>query len=329
MVGTVRKNKPELPPALLTGTYTCKPMTARWHVALFHNILDVSAFNAYVVWTAIDPTWNQGKSFKRRLFIAELGKALSLSLSSLLVPICHSVCSSILMWSLITMTMTQLRLIFFLGAMNKMLEFLITHGNPNPSEELQKEVKEQVPFYSPIFGTMQQLCPLTCPLIGYIMDWGIKECEEETKEGQNIQKLTNAMRAFIFTNLLLVTFGIVSLIDNLPIQVRKILHRNLSGFITSCCFSLYSRCPANHFGTLTGMQSMINAAFDLLQQQLFILMVGHFHGDPYCINLGLLIFSLTGFLLPGYLFYHRKNLIRARAAHGRLAAGKTQNKSIS
>uniref|UniRef100_A0A665TEF0 Uncharacterized protein n=1 Tax=Echeneis naucrates TaxID=173247 RepID=A0A665TEF0_ECHNA len=155
------------------------------------------------------------------------------------------------------------------------------------------------------------------------MDWGIKECEEESTKketGQNIQKLTNAMRAFIFTNLLLVTFGIVSLIDNLPIQVRKILHRNVK---------VHLKFPSNHFGTLTGMQSMINAAFDLLQQQLFILMVGHFHGDPYCINLGLLIFSLTGFLLPGYLFYHRKNLIRARAAHGRLAAGKTQNKSIS
>lgn len=60
----------------LTGTYTCKRMIARWPVALFHNILDVSACNANVLWTAIDPTWNQGKSFKRRLFLAELGKAL-------------------------------------------------------------------------------------------------------------------------------------------------------------------------------------------------------------------------------------------------------------
>ncbi|KAJ3603104.1 hypothetical protein NHX12_030848, partial [Muraenolepis orangiensis] len=60
----------------LTGTYTCKPMTARWPVAVFHNILDVSACNAYVVWTAIVPAWNQGKHFKRRLFLAELGKVL-------------------------------------------------------------------------------------------------------------------------------------------------------------------------------------------------------------------------------------------------------------
>ncbi|XP_026216548.1 solute carrier family 43 member 1b isoform X2 [Anabas testudineus] len=260
-----------------------------------------------------------------------------------LVPLSHSVCSPIFLWSLITMAMTQLRLIFFMGAMNKMLEFLVTHGDPNPSEELQKKVDEQVGFYSSIFGTMQLLCLLTCPLIGYIMDWRMKECEEENaniqteisqsdplKRDRKIQKLTNATRAFIFTNLLLVTFGIMSLIDNLPIQIVSfVLHTVVRGFIHSCCGGLYAAVyPANHFGTLTGMQSMISAAFALLQQPLFILMVGHLSGDPYWINLSLLIFSMAGFLLPGYLLYHRRNLIRAKAEHDRMAVNQSDKEHV-
>ncbi|XP_070684001.1 solute carrier family 43 member 1b isoform X2 [Pempheris klunzingeri] len=254
------------------------------------------------------------------------------------LPLCTSMCSPIFLWSVITMAMTQLRLIFFMGAMNKMLEFLVTHGDPNPSEEMQKEVEEQVGFYSSIFGTMQLLCLLTCPMIGYIMDWRMKECEDEkpntqaeksqsdpTKRDRKVQKLTNAMRAFIFTNLLLVTFGVISLIDNLLIQlVSFVLHTIVRGFIHSCCGGLYAAVyPANHFGTLTGMQSMVSAAFALLQQPLFMLMVGHLHGDPYWINLGLLIFSLAGFLLPGYLFYHRRNLINAKAKCDKLAASQS------
>ncbi|XP_071381719.1 large neutral amino acids transporter small subunit 3-like [Centroberyx affinis] len=259
------------------------------------------------------------------------------------VTLCHSVCSPIFLWSLITMAMTQLRLIFFMGAMNKMLEFLVTHGDPHPSEELEKEAEEQVGFYSSIFGTLQLLCLLTCPLIGYIMDWKMKECEEENpttnaeksqsappKRDRRIQKLTNAIRAFIFTNLLLVTFGIISLIDNLAIQVVSfVLHTVVRGFIHSCCGGLYAAVyPANHFGTLTGMQSMISAVFALLQQPLFILMVGHLKGDPYWINVGLLIFSVAGFLLPGYLFYHRRNLRREKTERDRQAANQSAKERV-
>ncbi|XP_059902734.1 solute carrier family 43 member 1b isoform X2 [Gadus macrocephalus] len=252
------------------------------------------------------------------------------------VPLSHSVCSPIFLWSLITMAMTQLRLIFFMGAMNKMLEYLVTHGEPYPSEELLLQSEEQVGFYSSIFGSLQLLCLLTCPLIGYIMDWRLKECEEEEadvlaltekiqsvspKRDKKIQKLTNALRAFIFTNLLLVTFGIISLIDNLPIQVVSfVLHTVVRGFIHSCCGGLYAAVyPANHFGTLTGMQSMVSALFALLQQPLFMLMVGHLNGDPFWINVSLLGFSLAGFLLPGYLFYHRRNLSKEKKKRDQLS----------
>ncbi|KAF4094231.1 hypothetical protein AMELA_G00010430 [Ameiurus melas] len=251
------------------------------------------------------------------------------------IPFRRSVFSPIFLWSLITMGMTQLRIIFYMGAMNKLLEFLVTHGDPHPSEELEKEAENKVNFYASIFGTLQLLCLLTCPLIGYIMDWKMKECEDEKspvngekrgsgskpKRDRKIQKLTNAMRAFTFTNLLLVLFGIMSLIDNLPLQILTfILHTMVRGFIHSCCGGLYAAVyPSNHFGTLTGLQSMISAVVALLQQPLFIAMLGPLKGDGYWINIGLLISSLAGFLLPGYLFYHRRNLVQEKALRDKAA----------
>ncbi|KAM7417613.1 hypothetical protein PAMA_017310 [Pampus argenteus] len=252
------------------------------------------------------------------------------------VPFRRSVFSPIFLWSLVTMGMSQLRIIFFMGAMNKMLEFMVTHGKDHPSDQLVIEAEEKVSFYSSIFGTLQLLCLVTCPLIGYIMDWKMKECEEEKpvppgieqqsngpKRDRKIQKVTNAMRAFILTNMLLLAFGICCLIESLPLQILTfILHTMVRGFIHSCCGGLYAAVyPSNHFGTLTGLQSMISAVIALLQQPLFIAMVGPLKGDPYWINVGLLILSLAGFLLPGYLFYHRRHLLREKQARDKRAVG--------
>ncbi|XP_061899254.1 piggyBac transposable element-derived protein 3-like [Entelurus aequoreus] len=60
----------------VTATYSCQRKTARWPLVIFYNIVDVSAYNAYVLWTAIDQKWNAGKLYRRRLFLEELGKAL-------------------------------------------------------------------------------------------------------------------------------------------------------------------------------------------------------------------------------------------------------------
>lgn len=63
----------------LVGTYRSKRKVNRWPVALFTNMLDVSGCNAFIVFTALNPSWNiSKKAQRRRLFLVELGESLCL-----------------------------------------------------------------------------------------------------------------------------------------------------------------------------------------------------------------------------------------------------------
>ncbi|CAH2321498.1 large neutral amino acids transporter small subunit 3 [Pelobates cultripes] len=230
----------------------------------------------------------------------------------------QSVRSPIFLFSLITMMMTQLRIIFFMASMNKMLEYLVIEHQDNSDKDIRVEITSTVGLYSSVFGVMQLLCLFTCPFIGFVMDWKMKEGDERSK---TIQKLTNATRAFIFTNILLIGFGITCLIHNLQMQFLSfVLHTMVRGFIHSACGGLYAAVfPSGHFGTLTGLQSLLSAVFALLQEPLYRIMLGQLDGNPFWVNLTLLIFSFTGFILPGYLLFYRRRLIH-------LQDGEKQNK---
>nr|XP_033472352.1 piggyBac transposable element-derived protein 4-like [Epinephelus lanceolatus]XP_033472354.1 piggyBac transposable element-derived protein 4-like [Epinephelus lanceolatus] len=60
----------------VVGTYSSRRRSCRWPQTLFCNILDVSSYNAFILFVAVDPSWNQRKLFRRRLFLEELGKSL-------------------------------------------------------------------------------------------------------------------------------------------------------------------------------------------------------------------------------------------------------------
>lgn len=55
----------------LNGSYSTKGVNAR-----FYNMLDVSVYNAFVIWTGILPDWNMSKLYKRHIFLEELRNLL-------------------------------------------------------------------------------------------------------------------------------------------------------------------------------------------------------------------------------------------------------------
>ena len=56
--------------------YSTKLTTKRWPLAVFCNILDLSLINSFILHKLVDPSWNQNKKHRRRLFLLELADQL-------------------------------------------------------------------------------------------------------------------------------------------------------------------------------------------------------------------------------------------------------------
>lgn len=59
------------------ATYSVKYTSRRWHVVAFCNIVDISALNAYILFSLSDVEWNSNVSHRRRLFLLRLSEQLS------------------------------------------------------------------------------------------------------------------------------------------------------------------------------------------------------------------------------------------------------------
>jgi Transposase IS4 len=53
----------------MVPNYACKRKINRWSMTFFFNMIDVAGIAASVVWITKNPSWNEDKSHRRRLFL--------------------------------------------------------------------------------------------------------------------------------------------------------------------------------------------------------------------------------------------------------------------
>ncbi|XP_078585251.1 large neutral amino acids transporter small subunit 4-like isoform X6 [Branchiostoma floridae x Branchiostoma japonicum] len=133
---------------------------------------------------------------------------------------------------------------------------------------------------------------------------------EEEKARIMVQKVWNAAMAFFLTNLLTLLFGVLVLVPNLVVQVATfVLHTVIRAFMHTATAGLFAiMFQVSLFGSLIGLQAFFHAAFATLQYPLFIAVNGPLSGDPFWINVGLLVVSLLNFALPVYLLRKSKEM---------------------
>lgn len=63
----------------MLSCYSSKRKTNRWPLAVFANMIDISALNALIIFKDVKPNWQTNKPTMRRVFLRELGISLAKS----------------------------------------------------------------------------------------------------------------------------------------------------------------------------------------------------------------------------------------------------------
>lgn len=234
--------------------------------------------------------------------------------------------------SLVTMCITVLRLSYYINSLNLWFE------NAARSQGMtdEKEIKALVDANSSTFGYIQPLCILWSIPIGYVIDRNFSKSKENPKamsesasnrddgiplltaggdtmetstdvDGvtfKRVQQLRNTRDAYLITVALLLAFGYLILLQgNISIQIITfVLHTVIRTLIHSSAAGLYVQVfHMAHIGKLTGLGSIAGAIFSFLMIPFDTIVSGPLAGNPYELNLYLLIFSVLGALLPIYL----------------------------
>ncbi|XP_063814624.1 equilibrative nucleobase transporter 1 [Pseudophryne corroboree] len=196
--------------------------------------------------------------------------------------------SSLFIWHLVWLSLMQLRHYLFIGTLNP----TITH--------LSGGDLDKVSTYTNVFAVSQFFGVVCAPWNGLLMD----RHKKKQKDSDKLDDLRSSILSLSMTAVQCMLFSMCASIPMLPalyptfiLQVinRSFLYGGNAAFL-SVVF------PPQYFGKLFGLASAFSAVISLLQYPAFYIIRIYLDGDPFYVNIFLLILMLLAFVHPINVF---------------------------
>ncbi|XP_025089187.1 solute carrier family 43 member 3-like isoform X2 [Pomacea canaliculata] len=172
--------------------------------------------------------------------------------------------------------------------------------------------KSLVSHYTSAYAAMQFFGIFTAPLSGRLMDRKIRGGDRYGNP--RYERLHASIASFILNSTVSVLLTVGTLIPVLQLQyITCLLHTLHRSFLYGPNSAFVANAfPNEHFGKLFGITLTVSAVFSALQYPLFLIMQGPLNGDPFFINVFLLVLMLVSFVHPIYIWcYLKKKLTKA------------------
>ncbi|XP_062892803.1 equilibrative nucleobase transporter 1-like isoform X2 [Mobula hypostoma] len=221
----------------------------------------------------------------------------------------NSVFSWLFLTALFWSTLSQLRLVFFIGTLNPLLG-LLTDGDAT-----------QVSRLTAAFAFTQLLNIVCASWNGLILDrhkWrgGRSKWESGSVAFRRLADMQSAVLSFAITVTLFVLFSISAAIPVPEVQYLTFVLFMLAGSFLYGGISafLVMTFPPRHFGKLFGITSIVGALVNLLQYPLFLLVNGPLEDNPLYLNIAFIALVALTYAHPVnvYLYCRRESRRRAQ-----------------
>ncbi|XP_072132690.1 equilibrative nucleobase transporter 1-like [Mobula birostris] len=210
----------------------------------------------------------------------------------------NSVFSWLFLTSLFWFTLTQLRLIFFIGTLNPLLG-LLTDGDDT-----------QVSRLTTAFAFTQLLNIVCASWNGLILD------RHKWRGGRSkLADMQSAVLSLAITVTLTVLFSISAAIPVTKVQYLTfvLLMLDQSFMYGGSSAFLVMTFPPRHFGKLFGITSIVGALVNLLQYPLFILVNGPLQDNPLYLNIAFIALAALTYAHPVNVYLYCRRESRRRA----------------